>query len=264
MLSKLALIVSAGRYVPASMSSPNSARIAAAYSARLSRWNVRCPGLVAAAASSVVSSAVTSAMTRGGVGLARRLSRRHHAGAQLADHLFGDVRLIRGLRDIECGQRQLAALHLVVVTADAVGPNRVVGRRGDRLRSGGSGQDGPVLRLGPGLKGRCTRKADTQGDCRPAQSDYRNREPFHGTFSKFSRLSPYTWPGRLSTRTTRSRVREAEGRRHNAGNPGQAQIQRLELLSSAGSYKPAQPDTEGLQVGNRLDHSIKHFGRRHV
>ena len=67
MLSKLALMVSAGRYWLTSMSRPMSVRTAATYSARFRRWNERRPGLRLSAAlrSSVVSSAVASASRAG-------------------------------------------------------------------------------------------------------------------------------------------------------------------------------------------------------
>ena len=63
MLSKFALLVSSGSQLPASTSSASRSRIARAYSARLSRWNVRAPGFgfAAAAVSIVVSRVVTSA-----------------------------------------------------------------------------------------------------------------------------------------------------------------------------------------------------------
>ena len=43
-------------------------------------------------------------LQRFGVG-APRAGRRHHAGAQLADHLLADVRVIRDLRDVERRER---------------------------------------------------------------------------------------------------------------------------------------------------------------
>ena len=64
-----------------------------AYSARFSRWNVRRPGLgrASAAASSFVSSVVAERVERRRRRDARAPGGRHHAGAQLADHLLGDV-----------------------------------------------------------------------------------------------------------------------------------------------------------------------------
>ncbi len=62
-LSKLALLVSSGRYRPASISSASSSRIDPSYSAWFRRWKVRLPGIgwSAAAASSSASSASTNA-----------------------------------------------------------------------------------------------------------------------------------------------------------------------------------------------------------
>jgi hypothetical protein len=70
MLSKLWLIVSGGRNAATSTVMPRRSLIDAAYSARLSRWNVRRPGFgrVTAAASIRVSSAEASAVTTAGSG----------------------------------------------------------------------------------------------------------------------------------------------------------------------------------------------------
>ena len=46
--------------------------------------------------------------------------RRHHAGAELADHLLGDVGVIVSGARIERRERQSARLAAVAVTADAV------------------------------------------------------------------------------------------------------------------------------------------------
>ncbi len=45
---------------------------------------------------------------------------RHHAGAQLMDHLFGELAIRRCARHVPAGQRQLARLAAIVVTAGAV------------------------------------------------------------------------------------------------------------------------------------------------
>ena len=118
------------------MSSPNSARMAAAYSARLRRWNVRRPGFGFAAAAPVERGfeRIDQRLPRRGVGLLRRVLRRHHAGAQLADHLLGDIRLLGRVGDIEPFERQVAAKLLAVVTVDAeVFDERVA--RGDAVRN---------------------------------------------------------------------------------------------------------------------------------
>ena len=49
-----------------------------------------------------------------------RAARRHHAGAQLVDHLFGELALGRRARDVPSRERQLAGLAAIVVAAGAV------------------------------------------------------------------------------------------------------------------------------------------------
>jgi hypothetical protein len=59
---------------------------------------------------------------------------RHHAGAQFADDLFGDIGMVARARDVERRQREVARFAAVVVTADTVLPYRLRGRvRGGRL-----------------------------------------------------------------------------------------------------------------------------------
>ena len=86
MLSKLALIVSEGRYDVTSMSRPKMARTAAAYSARFMRWNDRRPGFrfTTATRSTVVSSAVASAV--------------RVAGSSFRDAVRGGIMPVRSLR----------------------------------------------------------------------------------------------------------------------------------------------------------------------
>ena len=62
--------------------------------------------------------------------------RRHHAGAQLPDHLLGDVGRLRDFRRIEVLERQPAGLRLVVVTRGAVACDERV-LRIDRQPCGG-------------------------------------------------------------------------------------------------------------------------------
>ena len=65
MLSKLALLVSRGRYSPASMSRPSRSFTDCVYSARLRRWKVRPPGLgFRRASSSMVFSSVSTRASR--------------------------------------------------------------------------------------------------------------------------------------------------------------------------------------------------------
>jgi hypothetical protein len=49
-----------------------------------------------------------------------RAGRRHHAGAQLPDHLLGGVGMLGRARDVEAGERQITSLRAIVVTAGAV------------------------------------------------------------------------------------------------------------------------------------------------
>jgi hypothetical protein len=101
MLSKLWLTVSGGRNALTSMSRPRMSWTSCAYSARLRRWNVRCPGFACAcgAASSLLSRVVGNAWLAGCAG--RSAGRRHHSRAQLAHHFLRDVSALIGLRGIE-------------------------------------------------------------------------------------------------------------------------------------------------------------------
>ena len=66
-----------------------------------------------------------------------RARRRHHAGAQLADHLLGGVGMLACARDVEVGERQITSLRPIVVTAGAVllhGLRRGVARDVQRAR----------------------------------------------------------------------------------------------------------------------------------
>jgi hypothetical protein len=56
---------------------------------------------------------------RSRIGFPRSFLGWHQAGAQLADDLLRNVRTLGGLRDVKRGERQLTALHFVVVAADA-------------------------------------------------------------------------------------------------------------------------------------------------
>ena len=100
----------------------------------------------------------------GGIGTPR-VGRRHHPRANLANHFFpgGGVRRHPGF--VQVRQRQVAALHPVVVTADAVlADQRAVSRRRGR-RSGGLA--GPLRqRLGRehGRPGREQRRKDEDLD----------------------------------------------------------------------------------------------------
>jgi hypothetical protein len=91
------------------MSSPKSARTAAAYSARLRRWNDRWPGFGFASAAGLF----------GALG-------RHQPGAELPHHLLAHLRVLGHLRDVEAGKRHVALLRLVVVALDAVLVNDAV------------------------------------------------------------------------------------------------------------------------------------------
>src|SRR5687767_4622458 len=64
----------------------------------------------------------------GGVVGARRAGRRHHARAQLANHAFGNIRVLAGLRNVERGERQAAGAILVaiVVATNAVALDQTV------------------------------------------------------------------------------------------------------------------------------------------
>jgi hypothetical protein len=61
MLSKLALLVSSGRYAPALTSTASRSRMDASYSARFIRWKVREPGFRRVPLSTSCSSVSTSA-----------------------------------------------------------------------------------------------------------------------------------------------------------------------------------------------------------
>ena len=116
-------MVSAGRNAVTSTSMPSRSSIACRYSARVSRWKGRWPGLGALAASRSMlvsrkpsSWAVVSVVRDGPPGTRRR----HHSGLQFADHLFSRFSVVRRLGRLEVGQAQATGHRLVVVTADAV------------------------------------------------------------------------------------------------------------------------------------------------
>ena len=50
----------------------------------------------------------------------RHAGRRHHAGAQLADHLFPDLRMVADRVEVGRLEREVGGLELVVVAGDAV------------------------------------------------------------------------------------------------------------------------------------------------
>ena len=106
MLSKPALIVSGGRNALTSTSRSSRladrARVLGAVQT-LEACGGRDSGCTAAAVSMRVSSATASCFSAVAVGTARA-GRRHHPGAQLADHLLADFRVVRHLRDVERGE----------------------------------------------------------------------------------------------------------------------------------------------------------------
>ena len=97
-LSNPALIVSAGSRPETSMSSASRSCTARWYSARFRRWNTRPPGRLASAARSTVASSDGHERRERGRLRTLRAGRRHHARAQLADDLLGDVHRLGRLR----------------------------------------------------------------------------------------------------------------------------------------------------------------------
>ena len=155
MLSKPLLTVSGGRNELTSTSKPSRSRTARAYSARLSRWNGRQPGIRIHRGDAVDLrfERVDERRDRRGV-RPPRAGRRHHAGAKLADHLLRDFRVLLDLRRVETGQRQLTRLALLAVAGRAVLTDELVlgvdgqARRGPRASAVGA--TSPVL-TGDGL-----------------------------------------------------------------------------------------------------------------
>ena len=89
---------------------------------------MRPPGSGAtAAASSRRRSRVSAQRAQRGAGRAVRGGRRHHAGAQLADHPLCDVGVVGGVRHVEVLERQVAPQGLIVVTRDAGASHHEVG-----------------------------------------------------------------------------------------------------------------------------------------
>ena len=92
-----------------------------------------------------VRRAIDRRLERGGQRRERRLlralrpGRRHHAGAELADHLLADVHRLGGLGDVVRRERQATGLRAIAVTRDAVLLARA---RSDRRRvAGGRGRE---------------------------------------------------------------------------------------------------------------------------
>ena len=100
---------------------PNRFWTAFWYSARLSRWKLRLPGL--GLDGRVVVDRLLEGLDereqRVSSG-ARHAGRRHHAGAQLRDHALGRLPVVPRGGDVEALDRHVAGHHGVVVTHLAV------------------------------------------------------------------------------------------------------------------------------------------------
>ena len=114
-------MVSAGSSAVTSMSRASRSLTARAYSARLRRWKLRDPGTGVRAA----SASIRRLEGRRHVGQRRPVgalgaSRRHHLGAQLADHLLGQLAIVEQPGGVEGGQRQATGLAALAVAGGAV------------------------------------------------------------------------------------------------------------------------------------------------
>src|SRR5262249_37049260 len=121
MLSKFALFWSSGSQLPASTSSSSRSLIALAYSGRLSRWKKRTAGCGVAGHAGATGGCARRRGRGGRVGRGRGDGGGgHETRLQLANHRLGNFRLLGRTRGVEFLERHIAALQLVVMTADAI------------------------------------------------------------------------------------------------------------------------------------------------
>ena len=169
------------------MSRASRSWTARAYSARFRRWN-DAPARIGLAS----AAAIERRLERGGERRQRvasgplRAGRRHHAGAQLADHLLGDVDRLGRLRDVVGRERQPARFRAIAVAGHAVlldqGGLIGGGACGHRARSrsdrrhcfrraggagGGAGVDGAACRADGAAGGAVDAPCSARGEHRP-------------------------------------------------------------------------------------------------
>ena len=145
-LSKPWLIVSGGRYVETSTSTLSRSRTAFAYSARFRRWNGREPGFGLSAACTIHPRFERRQQARQHGRLRTTgAGGRHHAGAELADHLFGELAVLLELGRIErlqatsarpCCDRCGRSTQYLLDERGLLG-RRSIGRHRRRCRRGG-------------------------------------------------------------------------------------------------------------------------------
>ncbi len=100
---------------------------------------------------------------------ARDVGGRHHAGAQLPDHLLPHLGVVRHLHQVEALQRQIGGLESIVVTGDAVLVQQRAWLFDGSPRRGCRG----------GLRGLPAQRADRGGQAHPGRGDD-SPHPIHG------------------------------------------------------------------------------------